>query len=197
MATLDNYSPEKKGSFFRALATQSILDAAVDFGFDKYFADKKSTRNAAYRVYLEVKSNPGKFGVSDELVKIVSDSFETRKVKRGKAELVAERPNLSPVDAKDVKGLLIAGRDKAAQLIHSKMDYLSAHPKKLQEENIVSLAKVFGIFFDKAQIIQGEATEHIAVLSKLDDNIKPEDAMMALLKMREKVIEEKFNKENK
>ena len=37
MATLDNYSPEKKGSFFRALATQSILDAAMDFGFDKCY----------------------------------------------------------------------------------------------------------------------------------------------------------------
>ena len=47
------------------------------------------------------------------------------------------------------------------------------------------LATTVGILFDKGQIIQGEATENVAVLAKIKSDMSPEEMMDAVLKMRE------------
>jgi hypothetical protein len=150
-------------------------------------------RNAVYRIYLEVCQDPDRFGISQDVIDLVKDGIESRKNKTNKKPLqLNNATETAMIDPKDLKGIVTQGRNKAAMLIHEKMDDLARHPKKLAKENIVSLAKVFGIFFDKSQIVQGEATEHVAVLAKVDDDMDPQDAIDALLQMRQKTMEDKY-----
>jgi hypothetical protein len=65
------------------------------------------------------------------------------------------------------------------------MDMINSNKKMLEKENLVSLAKVFGIFFDKSQILQGQATENIAIKAKISKDMSPEESLEELLKMRE------------
>lgn len=72
------------------------------------------------------------------------------------------------------------------QLINKKLDHLGKDKKSLDKVGIGELAKVAGILFDKGQIIQGQSTENIAVMSKnIKTDMSPEEAMEVLLNMRE------------
>lgn len=79
----------------------------------------------------------------------------------------------------------MGGRDTIARIIYKKLAYIEQHPKMIKELPLIQLGTMFGILFDKSQIIQGQATEHVALLSKIDKDIKPEQALDMVLKMRE------------
>jgi hypothetical protein len=185
----------KKAAVFKQLATKSFYETGLEFGFDKHYDSKLNITNAAYRVYQQLRKSPSEYGISQEVVDMVEKAVEDRKV-QGKKSPIQFDPNLKKINVDDIKSVVLTGRAKAARLLDEKMNMLAASKKKLDKENIVSLAKVFGIYFDKSQIIQGEATEHIAVLSKnINDDMSAEDAMSALLKFREKAMIEKFDKD--
>lgn len=184
-------STERKYAIFKSLANKPLLEVGLEFGFDKHFKDKMGVRQAVNRVYKEVLVDPEKYGLSEEVVSFVKESMAARKTITNKKP-IEEFDDISRVDVNDIKGLLTKGRDKAAVLLHKKMDILSKSPKKLEKESIVNIAKVLGIMFDKSQIIQGEATEHIAVLAKVDDNLTPQQQMEMLVKLREKTVADKF-----
>jgi hypothetical protein len=187
------FSPEKKGAVFKALANKPLLDVGFEFGVDKHFSDRMAIRQAVHRIYKEVLVEPGKYGVSDEVVDFVKSSMATRKAITTRKETENELVGLDGIDKGDIKGLVTKGRDKAAVLLHKKMDMISKSKKRLDKESIVNLAKVLGILFDKSQIVQGEATEHIAVLAKVDDKLTPQEQMDMLVKLREKTVADKFN----
>jgi hypothetical protein len=184
-------TPERKHAIFKSLANKTLLDVGMEFGFDKHFQDKMGIRQAVNRVYKEVLVEPDVYGISEDVVKFVQDAMAARKSITTKKQ--DESPLPTGIDKNDIKGMLTSGRDKAMVLMHKKLDRLGTSRKMLDKENIATLAKVVGILFDKSQIVQGEATEHIAVLSKVDDNLTPEQRMNMLVKLREKIVEEKFS----
>lgn len=184
-----------KAAVFKQLASKSFYETGMEFGFDKHYANKLGVTNASYRIFQQVRKDPVKYMIQPETLILVEDAVEQRKVQHTRNPIIIT-PNLGRLDVNDIKAVVISGRGKAAKLLDAKMDMLGSSKKKLDKENIVSLAKVFGIFFDKAQIVQGEATEHIAVLSRnINDDMSPEEAMKTLLKFREKSMIEKFDKE--
>jgi hypothetical protein len=183
----------QKGEIFKALATKSLVDVGYDFELDKKYAGKTGVKNAVYRVYQQVRKDPETFGVTPEAVDMVEKAMAIRQAESQKKSLEDVEAGKQPVlNPEDMKQITVGGRNKAAMLLHKKMDRISKSNKMLDKENIVSLAKVFGIFFDKAQIVQGQATEHIAVMSKISDGMTADEQMEALLKMREKTIEDKY-----
>lgn len=186
------FSDVKKGSIFKALATKSFKEVGYEFELDKYYKGETAVKNAVYRIYLQVRSDPEKFAISDDLVQLVVQAIEDRKSSGRRPSEMQAAPPSDLIDASDMKQVILGGRNKAAMLMHKKMDRISKNNKLLDKENIVSLAKVFGIFFDKGQIIQGQATEHIAHMAKIGDDMTPEQQVDALLKMRQKNQEDKY-----
>lgn len=177
------------------LKEKSMFQAAVDVGIDKYFDSKNQINNFMYKTFLKVKADPEKYGVLPETVMEVDEAMARRNigVTKRKAELLEDdqHDKISNIKEADIRQIVTIGRNKAAILMDRKMDMLLKSKKALAKENIVSLAKVFGIYFDKGQIVRGEATEHIAVLSRVDSNITPEQAMEELIKARERTMETK------
>lgn len=173
----------KKGDIFRMLSQKSLYDTGIEFGFDKHYKDVTGVKNAIYKIYKQVCAEPQRYFVLPEVVDVVKGVVSNRSVSAESSKSLREKRE--EADKVDFKELLMGGRAKALKLVHAKLDLLSSSKKKLDEVGVTALAQTLGILFDKAQIIQGEATENIAMLAKIDGNITPEQAMEAILKSRE------------
>lgn len=182
-------SDDKKAAIFKKLASGTLYDVGLEFGFDKHYKDATAVRNRVYAIYRDVANNPEKYAVQPETVELVVDAVSNRKVAARTEVVHAEKVN--PIAASDVKSLTLSGRDAAGRLIAKKLAYLEAHPKELKSESLVNLGKIFGILFDKAQIIQGQATEHVAHMGRIDTNLTPEQALEAVLRSRESIMADK------
>jgi hypothetical protein len=176
-------SEEKKGLLFKMLASKSIYETGVEFGLDKHYKDSTAVKNAVYRIYRQVCTDPGKFSITPETVQLVSDIVSNRSVVTKTETTLREKKD--ELANADFKTILLNGRQSAYRLLQSKMERIGSSKKRLDEVNVSSLAQVFGILFDKAQIIQGEATENVAVLAKVDKDMNPDDAIAMVLKSRE------------
>lgn len=174
---------DKKAAIFRKLASGTLFEVGVEFGLDKHYKDPTAIRNKVYTVYREVLQDPEKFFVHPDTISLVEEAVSKRKVAIKKSPTMSETQ--AALKETDIKSLTIMGRDKAGKLINQKLAYIEAHPKALMNESLVTLGKIFGILFDKAQIIQGQATEHVAVMSKIDTNMTAEEAIQAVLRSRE------------
>lgn len=194
MAWNINSIPDKtKGEMYKALANKSYAQVAVEFKIDIHYKDSSGYRNAVYRIAKEVENKPEKYGVTQEVIDIVKSSQEDRKANPNAGQ-IQEQQDSALLDYSDTRSVTIGGRNKAAELLHKKMDILNNNKSELAKVNITSLATVFGIFFDKAQIIQGEATENIAIKAKIEDDMTPEESLDALLNMRQQRQEEVYSK---
>lgn len=181
---------ENKYAFvFKALSTKTLYEAGIQFGLDKYYKDSRAVTNAVYNIYRKVLADPQRYAVLPETVELVKGVVANRSVSKTANTTLREKID---VDANpDFKDLVLSGRKKAFVLLNKKMDRVMKSNKSIDEIGITALAQTFGILFDKAQIISGEATENVAVLAKIDRNMSSEDALATVLKMREKNNEEK------
>lgn len=181
----------QKRQIFKALANKSIHAVGLEFGLDKHYDTKTKITNVIYTIYKEVKASPEKFGLNTEVVQMVEKGIEERKAKRGSALLTQESTVVDPLDE---KGLVVGAKKKVWVLLNAKLDYLGKNRAAFRNESLMSLAKVAGIVFDKAQLVEGNATENIAIRAKVDPNMSSEEALSQLMKLREahaKEVEDK------
>ena len=174
---------------FTMLLEKTTLQVAYEFKMDNRYSSEKSMLTSIQRIISEVRNDPNKFGVSPEMAKAVQAAIDARK-KMTLTGQYNQKPTIVSqnelINADDIKSLTINGRNKAMQIMNKKLDILIKDKKSLEKVGIGELAKVAGILFDKGQIIQGQSTENIAVMSKnIDSNMTPEEAMEVLLNMRD------------
>jgi len=183
MSSLDNMqklTDTQKHAIFKLLANMSQYRAGVEFGLDKYFEKPVQIINVVNRIYRDVKENPAKFAISQDVIELVEKGMVSRKGQHHELMELAKDPG----ELSD-KDLVIGVKRKAWVLLDEKLNYLVKHRKAFRQESLMSLAKMAGIAFDKAQIMKGEATEHIAIKAKVDSDITSQEAITQLLKLRE------------
>lgn len=173
----DNY-----GLVFKMLAEKTLYETGLEFQFDKKYKDSRAVKNAVYKIYQKVLVDPQKYAVLPETVDKVKLVISERAIVKPQTTLREKMDENTNLDFKD---LVLSGRKKAYSLLNLKMDSLLSKRKNLDEVSITALAQTFGILFDKGQIIQGEATENVALIAKIDTNMSPEDALASVLKIRE------------
>jgi len=188
---------EKKGYIFTMCGDKTLAEVGFEFGLDKNYKTVATMKSAVARIYNQVKNDPDKYFINQNTYNKVLDAVEERKTagltpfKSNKPEDVVEEPitireKREIINPDDIKGLILGGRNKAAKLIYEKLDRIGKSKKLLDNVSLGEMAKVVGILVDKGQILQGQSTENIAVLSKnIDSNLTPEEAIEAVLKMRE------------
>jgi hypothetical protein len=170
------------GRIFLHLEDKNHLEVAYLFGMDRYFSTESSMRSAVTRAYNLVLENPSKYDILPEKAGYIQGLVSSRGIVKKDPETVREENELKKLD---ITGMILSTRDLAAGLVRRKLDYLDKHPKALQEEKLKDLGWLLGVLFDKGQIIRGEATEHIAVMSSLPEHMNPDEALKAILQMRD------------
>lgn len=174
---------ERKKVFFTSLLTHNFTEAGRAIGLGAVYNTDNSIRTNSYKLYKTL--DPVELGISEDVIQAVKLAIENRKMTTMKVQTEGEGGDV--LDPTDSKSIVIGGKNKAALLLHKKMDRMLKNKKLLDDVSLSQLATTFGILFDKSQIIKGEATENIAVMAKIDKNLSPEDALNALLKMRENI----------
>ena len=176
---------DKKGLIVKMLLEKNIYQTGMEFGFDKHYKDATAVKNAVYRIYQQALANPEKYFITPELVERVTAKMK----ERTPAAIVEQNTTLRErMDAEanmDLKDLVLSSRNKAFRILNKKLDRVGKNNKTIDEINLSTLATTVGILFDKGQIIQGEATENVAVLAKIKNDMTPEEAMASVLRMRE------------
>lgn len=183
------FGKEKEVEIFKALAQKSTYQVGLDFGFDKVYKDSRAVRNAVTSIFNKVKNNQSEYGISNEVLEVVQNGMALRK-----QSVVGSPTSLREKQEVDIKDLVTNIRDKAFVLIDKKLDRISNNKKKLDEVSFKELGTIAGISFDKTQILKGEATEHIAVLAKVDTNISADEALKLALQSRENNVDVNTNR---
>ncbi len=179
---------EQAGKIFLQLEQKTFAEVGYMFGLDRYFSTEASIRSAVMRAFNLVLDNPGKYDILPEKVGYIQGVVSSRGIKKRDPETLREQQE---IEKADIAGLVTGSRDLAARLVRKKLDHLDNNPKALKEMSLKELIGALHILFDKGQIIAGAATEHIAVLSSVDAQIDPKEAMAAIMKMRDEMQERK------
>jgi hypothetical protein len=138
---------------------------------------------------------PGaEFMSKEELATAKKNESQRRQMARRRGGEPVEKLTKQEIREKDNALLLETAldvRNMTSQVLKMKLHQLLTDPDQLTKTNLVHLTTAFGTLVDKAQLLSGLATEHIAVSAKIDINISSDEAISQLNKMREK-----FNESN-
>lgn len=178
-------APEIEIEVFKSLAYKSTLETGLAFGLDKTYKDNKAVRNAVTQIYRKVKDNPAKYGITADTRQIVLDAMAHRSIVTSRTEISKAE---TEIESGDIRTLVMGVRDKTFRLIDRKLTRVGKSKKALDQVSFRDLGTIAGIAFDKSQIIMGQATEHVAVMGKIEGNINPADAIDLVLRMREKNV---------
>lgn len=185
---------QDKIAIFKTLAEKPLYEAGLDHQLDKILGDdKQKIKNRVYRIYNEVKNAPEKFQINQETVDLVVNVVSNRSTIPQSSNILPSNTLNGELRSGDINDLVLNSRDKLATLIDKKLDLIGSSKKKLEAESLTSLTKAFSMIFDKGQIIQGKATEHIGMVAKIDENINPDEALKMLIEGRNKMLERKYD----
>lgn len=176
------------GAMYLALEDKSALEVGYLFGLDRFYSKNNSIRSCVSKAINLVLDNPKRYALSPEQVGFIQGKLAARNKNQISDETLREQEEARSLD---ITKQITETRDLAAKLVRKKLEYLESHPKALKEEKLKDLAWVTGILFDKGQIASGNATEHIAVLSKIDSNLSPQETMNAIINLREQIVADK------
>jgi hypothetical protein len=163
-------TPEKKAAIATMLLKKSAYDVGIEFELDKYY------KNSATMIST----------VSRDLMVQVELAVKARTYKiEGQGERVTLRQLADEKKNKPIAEIALDNRSKASALLNIKLDDLLYNKKARAKVSIGEMAKVYGITFDKGQIVEGKATDHVAMMAKVEGNMSPSEAIDIVLKMRE------------
>ena len=171
----------------KSLATKSMLEAGTAMGLDTKYKDSRAIRNAVTSVYKKIQKRPEDYGISQDVITLIMNAVKDRKI----ATITPQKPVKAQELDQDISSLLEGATSKSLKLINIKLDRLSRNKKNLDRISFAQLNIIAGTTFDKSRLLAGEATEHIAMISKVDKDMTPEEAMAVLLNFREQTLSNK------
>jgi len=186
---------KEKVDIFNMMLDNTIMEIGVKLGLDKTLGKRQDVVNHVYRSYKDVRDNPEKFKINSDQHKKICDTVAARSIAPGgrgskKALTKEERVEVEKkLENMDIKELVLSNRDKLGKLFARKLNMMT--DKDLKAMKLTEFTNPFGMLFDKGQIIQGQSTENIAVLSKIEDGLTSKQLLEALLGQRENTITNK------
>lgn len=108
----------------------------------------------------------------------------------GEPSVVLPKHEIRKIDKAEMIEMSKDTRNLAIQTLNKKLIELYHDDEQLSKVNLATLATVFGILFDKAQLAEGLSTSNIATHTKIDINISSDKALDELNRMRQRINEE-------
>ena len=124
----------------------------------------------------------------EEVERQKKNESQRRLMQRRRGEVPTKKLNKQEIRAleTDVMVDLAKGtRDLTLDILGQKLLMIMGDEEQMQKVNLATLATVFGIMYDKTQLMQGLSTQNIALNAKIDVNMKSDEAIQELNKMRE------------
>lgn len=96
---------------------------------------------------------------------------------------------IKEMEAEEMITMAKQTRNLSLGVLEAALMNIMSDPEKLAKTNVATLATVFGIMYDKTQLMQGLSTQNIAINAKVDINMDSDKAIEELNKMRSKFQE--------
>lgn len=180
-----------KLKIFNDAAKYSYLDVGRVNDLEEWYSSDASMRAAVGRIVRDVGEHPESYGISSDKVKMVKEIIDERKQSgKNQAAKVYEKKKVEAYMDKPIEEIVTSNRNKLSAIMNKKADMLLKDEKQLKETSLSQLSTAFGVMFDKGQILRGEATEHIAFQGNISQDMDPNEAIEAVVKMRESNVEQ-------
>lgn len=180
-----NLDDNKKYAIFKTLLTKTFEQVGYEFGFDKYYKSVAAMKNAVYRTFMEVKTDPDKFGADRQVYELVLKAVADRSSSKKTRELQESLRASQELAKEDVKALLVDTRNTTLSLINTKIQSIAGSKKRLDAVPLGVLTQAFSTLFDKSRIMEDMSTENVAILSKVEQDLPPDKLLDLVLKQRE------------
>ena len=132
---------------------------------------------------------PGaEFMTKEELAKAKKNESQRRLMQRRRGKVPTKKltgQEIRALETEKMVELAKGTRDLTLDILGKKLMMIMSDEEQMQKVNLATLATVFGIMYDKTQLMQGLSTQNIAVNAKIDVNMKSDEAIEELNKMRE------------
>ena len=137
---------------------------------------------------------PNEEDLSPEEIKRLKHNEKMRRYKARKTKgLAVEKERKQEIRKINTEELIEMSKDTrnlALQTLSKALVNLHGDEEALKKANLATLATVYGILFDKSQLLNGLATENVAIHAKIDVNMSSDKALEELNRMREKYMEQ-------
>lgn len=195
------FGKTKEKEIYLLHETKTRKEIAKIFGFEKVYNTPGSIYAGVTSVYNKVKNNNKEYGITTEDIDRVSKGLESRSIAREKKGTAVRVVPQNPLDKQvadtiarvttekfegvDIKKLVPSVRDKSYLIMDWKLTDTMQSKKKMRDMKWTDLNIIAGTNFDKTRILDGEATEHIALKANIDKDMTPDQIVEAALKMRQ------------
>jgi len=180
------FTDEKRALMAKALASKTAYQVGIDFGLDKHYKNANTVSAIVTRNWYKVRNEPEKYALSPDLIETVSTAMQERGLANRQGKLrVTHKEAVDKMLTEKIENLAVNNRQKAWALLSLRLDDLLSTRRKREKVSIGEIAKVAAIAFDKGQLIEGKATEHVAMLAKIDGDMSPQEMIEMTMKMRE------------
>lgn len=180
-------SREQEAQMFKSLTHKSYKEVGHDFGLHHFYNTEQKVRAAVMNVVRKVKKAPEIYGISQEVVELVSEASASRSIKQNpriKMEILQQEESF--------KDKLDGIRDTTAEILKKKLEKANRSSKSIDEISYRDLKDILATTIDKSRLLRGESTERVLHLAKLDtENLTPEEALKVIMKAREALVESK------
>lgn len=129
---------------------------------------------------------------AEELERQKKNEAQRRLMQRNRGAeptVVLRGQEVREIEVDEMVSLAKQTRNLSLGVLQNSLAMLMSDPEKLSKTNIATLATVFGIMYDKTQLMQGLSTQNIAINAKIDINMDSDKAIEELNKMRVKFQE--------
>ncbi len=185
---MKQFNDNEKRAIYKDLATLSRYEVAKKYGLEKYYKKKSGMVSYIDRIYKEVSNNAEKFAIGSDLIEMVEDGFKNRATLVSGVTNKPYKIDKTPYEEMDLKELVEGASNKLLTALNLKLDLVLTKKKALDSVQISALSLAAAQMFDKRRIIQGEATEHIALKAKIDRDMTPQEKLELVMKIREQTI---------
>lgn len=183
-------SKEEKVKIFEDAAKYPYLEVGYNNELDEIYSTDQSLQAGVGRIVRDVAEHPESYNISQDKVDIVMELVkERRSAGPTPAERTFSHKKIQKEMEKGIEEIVTGNRNKLSAVLSKKIDNLLRDDDQLKNTSLTQLSTAFGIMFDKSQLLQGKATDHIAFQGKIDGDMSPEDAIEAVVKMREANID--------
>ncbi len=182
-------SKEMRVAMYKDLTFMTALEVSKKYGIDKLYPTPGSQYICVYTIAKAISKAPDLFGVSQDVVDIVSESLKLRNPTN---KTLGEKKSVELREKDELKDKVQLIAEKTAEALNKKLDKALKTAKDLEDIPLRELASLLGTAIDKSRLLKGESTEHVMHYAKLDtDSVTPEQAMELILRAREAMIESK------
>lgn len=133
---------------------------------------------------------PGaEFMSPEELAKAKKNESQRRLMQRRRGKVPTKKltnQEIRALETETMVELAKGTRDLTLDILGKKLLLIMNDEEQMSKVNLATLATVFGIMYDKTQLMQGLSTQNVAINAKVDVNMRSDEAIAELNKMREK-----------